>query len=356
MTAHGRGRILRALGIAALAILATVVALEMASRWLEREPVAFKTRRYVSADPTLPELTTFGDLDSTFQRGIYKGVLYETNRLRLRSPERPQRKPPGVFRVAVLGDSYVMGDGVLMEETYAARLERELPSIAPHRFTYEVVNTGMSGLDAAHAVARYAELGVAYDPDLAVYGFTINDIEGPNYRKTARAGPDPYGVESSRLALWRLIGPGWVAIREAYFPPPESWAHELRQNYFENEAAWRDFTASIDRLGKIDSARGICTVLFIHTHLVTLNALHPFQSIYEKVAAAGRERGFHVIESFPAFRGKSERALWVSPYDSHPNADGHGLLGEALVAGLRRLPEACWTSTTGKAAHTMSSR
>jgi hypothetical protein len=333
-----------AISVAAIASVASIALFELGARVLEQHREPPKVRRYVASDPSLPELTTFADLDSTYQRGIYKGVLYETNRLRLRSPDRPLAKPHGVFRVALLGDSYVLGEGVLVEDIYATLLERELASVRPG--DYEVINTGMSGLSLEHAVKRYGELGLAYDPDLAIYGFTINDIEGRHYETSVVPGHDPYGVKNSPFALWRAVGPGWVAIREAFWPPRGGYVYELRHNYFENAAAWDDFTGLLDRLVEMNRARGICTVLFLHTHLVTLNFLHPLNGIYAKVAAAAEARGIFPIASLPAHLGRHDKSLWVNPYDSHPNVEGHRILADALLAGLATLPDDCWQSTT----------
>jgi lysophospholipase L1-like esterase len=163
-------------------------------------------------------------------------------------------------------------------------------------------------------VWRHESLGLAYHPDIAVYGFTINDIEGPHYIKSVNAKHRPVGLENSPFALWRVVGHGYVALRERWLPPVGTYAYELAQNYFDNPAAWADFTA----------------------------VLHPFVQIYNKVAAAGRERGFLVIPSLPAFLGRKDKDLWVSASDPHPNAEGHRILAETLVAGLAALPETCW--------------
>jgi hypothetical protein len=120
----------------ATAVIATVLLLavrEVAARIAYTPAKPRKGVTYISTDSTLPFLTTFEEIGQHDQRGIYKGVLYETNHLGLRSPERPAQKPEGTIRIALLGDSYVMGDGVLAEDTYAWRLEDELPRVRPGR-------------------------------------------------------------------------------------------------------------------------------------------------------------------------------------------------------------------------------
>ena len=111
----------------------------------------------------------------------------------------------------------------------------------------------------------------------------------------------------------------------------------------------------LDRFASITKKQDICAVVFIHTRLNSLNLLHPFRRIYAQVADAARARGLHVIESADAFMGHRDRDLWVDLLDMHPNAEGHEILADALVAGLRDLPRQCWKGRdpwhTGAGAH-----
>jgi lysophospholipase L1-like esterase len=117
----------------------------------------------------------------------------------------------------------------------------------------------------------------------------------------------------------------------------------LIHNYFENERAWADFSSGLDRLAGIQQREDLCAVVFLNLHLIALDEDHPFTPVYERVANAARERELFPVPSFEAFLGREFRTLWVSPSNSHPNGEGHALLAEALLAGLRRLPERCWT-------------
>jgi hypothetical protein len=66
------------------------------------------------------------------------------------------------------------------------------------------------------------------------------------------------------------------------------------------------------------------------------------------VAAAARERGLAVTESFAHFSGRYDRALWVNAFDVHPNADAHAILAGALHEGLQRLPASCWRDQSSR--------
>jgi len=300
----------------------------------------------------LPELEHVFALAAPHQRGVYNGALHETNAFGLRSPETSREKPPGRFRIVAVGDSLVMGEGVEVGERYmdvAARELRHRERAAPAEL--EVVNIGLAGLDLSQSIARLEKIGLSFDPDLLVYGFTINDIEGADYvrfvelMRTARAREKPHASRVVGLLRSRLR-----ALLELFAPPVDSYVHELDYNYFENPAAWGAFESRLDRLAEISRERDICTVVLLHTHLFHLHALHPLRREYDAVARAAEARGLYVAPSLEWFEGEDPTRLWISPQDSHPNRRGHQLLAEALLAGLDQLPDACWQARVGRAA------
>jgi hypothetical protein len=290
----------------------------------------------------LPTLTGLFEMALPKVRGLVGGALYETNSAGFRGPERSLRKPLGVFRIAVIGDSFTMGAGVTLEESYAYRLERALADTHPER-RVEVLNLGLAGIAASAAVDRLDYLGLGYDPDLLVYGYTLNDIEGPAYRRSYEASfVDPTRFLRSPLYLWRFLGPHFASARELFFAPRGSYSFELDDNYFHNAEAWSAVLGAFDRLARISHERGSCALLLIHTQLYWLHALHPYRPHYELVAEAAQQRGLYTVQSLPAFRGESETALWVGRLDPHPNARAHEILFEVLEEGLGALPASCW--------------
>jgi lysophospholipase L1-like esterase len=207
-----------------------------------------------------------------------------------------------------------------------------------------VVNAGLAGAAIGGVLDRLEVAIAAYHPDLYVYGFTPNDIEGPEYRLLepdaarrawiARANAQP-------LLLFRWLAWQLATVDTARSPAEQPYARELRRNYFENEAAWQRFAAGLDRFAGLARQRQVCAVVLIHTHLTDLDADHPFLPVYARVEAAARERGLAVAGSFDAFAGRAPQSLWINPLDSHPNAEGHALLAGVLARELLALPERC---------------
>src|SRR5262249_38021615 len=131
----------------------------------------------------LRQLTSIFELVSPNVVGVLDGVVHRTNSGGMRGHEVARVKPFGTYRIAVGGDSWTMGMGVPEEDIYPVLLERALNAHAGDR-RYEVLNLGLGGLNAEQVLDRIEGVGLAYDPDLLVYAFNINDLEGPLYRKS----------------------------------------------------------------------------------------------------------------------------------------------------------------------------
>jgi lysophospholipase L1-like esterase len=249
-----------------------------------------------------------------------------------RGGEYAQEPAPGVFRVVVGGDSVTFGVFVDPEQAYPHLLEETLNG-APGDGRFEVLNLGAPGINIRQLVARIATVGLRFNPDLIIYGWTPNDIISPAYRYSF--APSSW-ADRSPFYLARVLWPRWQAVAEMLFQPHDSYAYEVLDNYFDNPAAWEHFTAELDRLAKLGRARNVPVVVFLHSVLGYLNDRHPFRRVYDKVAAAAAERGLHPVRSFEIFLGRDPGAV-VFPIDGHPNALGHRFLARALHDGLRDL-------------------
>lgn len=285
---------------------------------------------------SLPVISGFGALQAPNQRAVFKGRLYRTNSSGIRGPEYRIPKPASTFRTVIIGDSFTMGSGVDEEDTYSARLEARLDADDSTR-DHEVLNLGVGGFNLAFSVFRLQKRGLKYEPDLIVYGWTINDIEGLAYRKTS---------VPRRPALTSLVFEAWArdrysSLRDILAPASSSYTGELHFNYFENVAAWQKFTMHLDSFAAIAQDEGVCGVVLLHTYLFALHSFHPFTRIYDAVANAAVERGLYVATSFERHRGMNPERLWIHPIDSHPNADGHQILADALYDRLVELRGEC---------------
>ena len=100
-----------------------------------------------------------------------QGIVVNSNSMGIRGRrEYALRKPPGVTRALVFGDSFTFGDEVSDDETYAAQLEQLLPRT-------EVLNLGVHGYAHDQMLLYLQEVGADYRPDLVFLGFVADDMD-----------------------------------------------------------------------------------------------------------------------------------------------------------------------------------
>ncbi|HVS18603.1 MAG TPA: GDSL-type esterase/lipase family protein, partial [Planctomycetota bacterium] len=85
-----------------------------------------------------------------------------------RGPRVPRERTPGVARIACVGDRHTFGWGVDDGETWPAVLARELEGV-------EVINAGVNGYDAEQESAFCRREVLAWQPDLVLWQFFLND-------------------------------------------------------------------------------------------------------------------------------------------------------------------------------------
>lgn len=163
--ARWRGRLLRV----ALSLFVTVIALEIGLRLGVGK--VFPPRFF---EPH----TQFGHFHVPGRSGWQRSDEYDSfiaiNSKGLRDPERPYAKPDGVFRILMLGDSFVEGLQVGQEQTLPAQLEALLAQQLGG--AVEVINAGVSRYGTGNALAFLEAEGLRYQPDLVIYAFYPNDV------------------------------------------------------------------------------------------------------------------------------------------------------------------------------------
>jgi lysophospholipase L1-like esterase len=124
--------------------------------------------------------------NSTFHYG--NGTTATSNAMGFRGPLVHVPKPPGVYRIVLLGGSTTHGWGVRDEETIDAHMRRLLQE-RHGRPRFEVVNLAFDGYDSHQLVERLHEDGLRLEPDLVIVNSGINDVR--NARFANLADPDP---------------------------------------------------------------------------------------------------------------------------------------------------------------------
>jgi len=119
----------------------------------------------------------------------------------LRDREHTETKPDGVYRIAVLGDSYAEAVHVDMTDTFWSRLERNLskcPVFADHQI--EVINLGVSGYGTAQELITLRRHVWKYSPDMVLLAFFQgNDVEDNSRSLTDRIYRPFFNLKDDKL-------------------------------------------------------------------------------------------------------------------------------------------------------------
>ncbi|MDR3638640.1 MAG: SGNH/GDSL hydrolase family protein [Isosphaeraceae bacterium] len=311
-----------------------------------------------------------------------------------RDRERSRRKPTGVYRVAVLGDSFTEAFQVAQHDAFWAVLERELNGCPAFRGrTVEVLNFGVSDYGTAQELLTLRHCIWDYAPDLILLAFfTGNDVwdnvrtlksdpEAPYYvlkdgalvlddsfRNTPRQGAERSWarralrgvIESSRLL--QLVRQAWgVAWSRSGNLSRASTGKEYTASWYQNpiyreptSSDWAEAWEVTERLllEMRDEARRH-GVQFMVATLSNGPQVHPDARVRQQLARAlgvadldypdrrlrrfGESAGIAVFNLAPPFRAEAERRqVFLHGFDAdlgtgHWNEAGHQLAGRILA-------------------------
>ena len=98
------------------------------------------------------------------------------NQAGVRDDDEIGPKPPGEYRVAVVGDSMVLAVQVPVHDTFTDRLERALNAETTGARTYRVINAGVQGYGSVEQYLFFKRVVVDFEPDLVlVVVYAAND-------------------------------------------------------------------------------------------------------------------------------------------------------------------------------------
>lgn len=87
---------------------------------------------------------------------------------------RSYEKPPNTFRIAVLGDSFIWGDGINYNNVWSHKLEQKILKAYSN---IEVMSWGQCGWSTQNEYTFFIDEGYKYDIDLLLVGFVDNDLD-----------------------------------------------------------------------------------------------------------------------------------------------------------------------------------
>lgn len=292
-----------------------------------------------------------------------------------RGREYAKSKAPGTYRIVVLGDSIAFGNRLAQDETYPAVLEALYQQDGR---AVEVLNLGLGGYDTLQEVATLADIGLAFEPDLVILGYCINDIGISSGNRDYVERVQHYGhwMYRLRLAQWIRVRTDRIALKWAGSRPEHTrdsanqysaYLADISQDAVLHEHM-TSLRAVIEAQGvDIPFARDYTSATHLRRLRFALNQLHDLQrstnSSFDVLVLStpfllqddnarpvleGIQRiidheagrlGFVVMDLLPVFTAVGLDQLLITPDDRiHPNARAHRLVAERLFSALRAKP------------------
>jgi len=113
--------------------------------------------------------------DNYRYRNLEVDIRISHNSQGLRDVEHAAEKPAGVFRILVLGDSFMEAYSVELADSFPQQLEQLAQ--ADGYSQVEVINLGVGGYSTLQQYLVLQEIGLQYEPDLVVLAFYAeNDV------------------------------------------------------------------------------------------------------------------------------------------------------------------------------------
>jgi lysophospholipase L1-like esterase len=327
-----------------LSLLMSVVVLESAIRIIDPRGLSYyaeMTRHILDRVPD-PELKFRNrpDFSST-----YEGVEMKFNELGLRDdPVGP--KPPGEYRILLLGDSQTLGWGVARDSTWAVRLQKILVQRTGRPI--RVINAGVAGYDTRQEYRYLMRDGLKLEPDLVMLMYMDNDIQIDDkpydpWSEERLEGKPPVEVLHlgiRKLRLYQLLwywgrGLGRYNDGKSFDPRraiggiPWEMNPAVKQSF-----GWQQSMGHLKQMGDSLRAHGIGFAV-VHFDYVAFPYSQAIDTAVKTAAAPSPE-----TYSGDWFAGTDVRTFFLTPTDAHPNPAGTRIIADRVadfllpVAGL----------------------
>ncbi len=251
--------------------------------------------------------------------------------------------------VVVIGDSFTVGDGVLQDDRYAARLERWL------NFRTNATPVRVD-VFAGCGSSTYQQLGFLRDglrqsPRLVLLTLCLNDTEDHERgeelrrwraRKLPRA-PEGFAGFLARHSLFFE----WIWRRADVYRQRDGFLLYYRRLYRPTYSGWSRFADAAAEFSAVCATNRVPLAVAIFPLLShdLREGRYPFTACHRALRDEWAKHGVPVLDLYDAFKNLSPTRLQVIPgVDPHPNEIAHRVAAEAIMNFLfarQLLPPGC---------------
>jgi D-alanyl-lipoteichoic acid acyltransferase DltB (MBOAT superfamily) len=277
---------------------------------------------------------------------VFKGALRTINSHGMRDREYTLERGPDTFRIALVGASHDMGSGVKDDETYENvvedRLNRELGPRTGKKF--EILNFSQGGFSPTQKLAVIEQRIFRFQPDVILYVAYGEEFEWtfrsvPHLAKNQLLDQFPF-IKSAMDRAGIKAEPGKAV--------PDRMILNRKLAPYAEEA----LRALVERFRDGAASRGMRPALVL-IETPDDSPLRPKN--FDRLVGLGQSAKLPVLDLQGSFAGvKDRKSLWITPWDTHSNAQGHRLLADRLYSLL--LKQGLVPTEPPPAAHNESTR
>lgn len=260
-------------------------------------------------------------------------VQYEHSSKGIRDREYEVPCPDGIQRIAVVGDSFVFGEGVQFADTLPQQLAKVLGD------NYECVNAGQVGANAEQemlildAVTEGAGCqsallvlipnDIPLTPELSEQQDYINDFILIRDRYLEEAQSQQFLMGYSQFLDLLMTPRAMAKIRNDTI----EWYHDC----YSEERNRRNLEWLQSQLNTLATREDSDVAIILYPLLENLEDDYPLQDIHDLLSKMAEKANLPVLDLAPIFAGQNSRSLWVHETDHHPNRSAHAMAAVAIA-------------------------
>ncbi len=278
------------------------------------------------------DVTTSSDNGGYFSRRWYRMGAVHENSAGYREREFTPSKRPGVYRIAVVGDSFTYGNGVRQEDRYSDLLQPELPS------HFEVLNFGVAGANTPEHRHLVQRLLKEDQPDFILLQWFVNDVEDddatgrPVFHQLMPYRP-LHNWLNDKSALYTVANMRWAEMQVAFGKTvsyPDYLQHRLGDP--NSKDSIRDRNLMNDLIASAQQAHVPIGIVLFPDTATDLGEKYPFAYLHDRVLGICSDRGITCLDLRSTFAQiKDRQTLWASRLDHHPSAKANAIAAEKIL-------------------------
>lgn len=262
------------------------------------------------------------------------GQPFTTNAQGMRDRPFAAEKPPGTFRVVVLGSSIDMGWGVGDDESYVDLLEAWLNGHAgvigsPRRF--EILNFAVAAYSPMQRLEAYRRKAAALRPDLVIYSATMLDTRLIEIHLCDML---QQRVDLKYDFLRRAIDDAGITPADLRLDAEQRLANKdvikmkLRPQY------WPIYDATLGELAAECRSGGVPLACLIVPRVGKADAPEVRAERVARLRGIAAHHALTMFDLTDTFDRLDPAKVEIAAWDDHPNASGHRRLFLALARAL----------------------